>query len=169
MSETIIILHYRLTRELWQQFLDAHFSSNRTLKMRYLWGVVCIMIGALGFGGFYDSPAIASLLLATGLFGVLSKHLLVAKSLRTACRHPFFGEELTVAISQDELSVRSGTFGYRQPWNNFVGYRKQAPGYLLYHDRNAFFFVPEDAMSAGQSRRFKEILDAAGVPDLSGS
>jgi hypothetical protein len=75
MSETIIILNYRLTRELWQQFLDAHFSNNRALKMRYLWGVVCIMIGALGFGGFYDSPVIASLLLATGLFSVLSKHL----------------------------------------------------------------------------------------------
>ncbi|WP_027713809.1 YcxB family protein [Desulfuromonas sp. TF] len=169
MSETIIILNYRLTRELWQQFLDAHFSSNPTLKMRYLWGVLCIMIGALGFGGFYHSPVIASLLLATGLFAVLSKHLLVAKSLRTACRHPFFGEELTVAISQDELSVRSGTSGYRQPWNNFVGYRKRAPGFLLYHDRSAFFFVPEGVMSAGQARRFKDILDAAGVPDLSGS
>jgi hypothetical protein len=105
MSETIIILNYRLTRELWQQFLDAHFSSNPTLKMRYLWGVLCIMIGALGFGGFYDSPAIASLLLATGLFGVLSKYLLVAKFLRTACRHPFFGEELTVAISHEATPV----------------------------------------------------------------
>jgi hypothetical protein len=108
MSETIIILNYRLTRELWQQFLDAHFSSNPTLKMRYLWGVVCIMLGALGFGGFYDSPVIASLLLATGLFGVLSKHLLVAKSLRTACRHPFFGEELTVAIRRTSSRCAAG-------------------------------------------------------------
>jgi len=122
MPETIL-LSYRLTRELWQSFLDAHFSSEPMLKIRYLWGVVCIGIGALGFGGFYHSPVIASLMLATGLFGVLSKHLLVAKSLGTASRHPFFGEELTAAISMDEISVRSGTSGYRQPWNNFVGYR----------------------------------------------
>jgi hypothetical protein len=50
-----------------------------------------------------------------------------------------------------------------------VGYRKRAPGFLLYHDRNAFFFVPEGAMSAGQARQCKETLDAAGVPDLSGT
>lgn len=167
MPETII-LNYQLTRDLWHRFLEAHYSSDPKLRMRYLWGVVCIVIGALGFGGFYDSPVIASLLLATGLFGVLSKHLLVAKSLRAACRHPFFGEELTVAVSPDELSVRSGTSGYSQPWDNFTGYRKLAPGFLLYHDRNAFFFIPDAVMSAGQARRLREILDAAGVPALAG-
>jgi hypothetical protein len=165
MTETII-LNYQLTEDLWRRFFEAHYSCDRSLKLRHLWGVTCIVIGALGFGGFYESRVIATLLLATGFFGVLSKQLLVIRSLRTACRHPFFGKELTVAVSPVEISVRSGTAGYSQPWNNFVGYRRLDPGFLLYHDRNAFFFIPSSAMTAGQAKRVVQILEAASVPKL---
>jgi len=161
-----IIIHFQLTRDLWRRFFEAHYGSDSGLKLRYLWGVTCIVIGSLGFGGFYDSKLIAALLLGTGFFGVLSKQLLVVKSLRGAVRHPFFGKELTVAISAAEISVRSGASGYSQPWHNFVGYRRLAPGFLLYHDRNAFFFIPEPALTAGYARRLEEILAAAGVPNL---
>ena len=166
MPETII-LNYRLTKELWRQFFEAHYGCDHSLKQRYLWGVVCIVIAALGFGGFYHNHLIASLLLTTGLFGVLSKQLLVIKSLRTAVKHPFYGEELTVSVSPEELSVRSENAGYSQPWNNFVGYRKLRPGFLLYHDQHAFFFIPLPAMSAGHAKRVSEILAASKVPDLS--
>ncbi len=165
MPETIIV-QYQLTRDLWRRFFEAHYSCDRSLKLRYLWGVTCIVIGSLGFGGFYASKPIAGLLLATGFFGVLSKQLLVVKSLRQACRHPFFGNELTVAASTMEFSVRSGTSGYTQPWGNFVGYRRLGPGFLLYHDRNAFFFIPDEVMTAGNARRLEEILQAAEVPKL---
>jgi hypothetical protein len=165
MPETIL-LHYHLTRDLWRRFFEAHYSCDRSLKLRNLWGVTCIVGGALGFGGFYDSKLIAALLLATGFFGVLSKQLLIIKSLRTAVRHPFFGKELTVAVAPAEISVRSGTTGYAQPWGNFVGYRRLDPGFLLYHDRNAFFFIPSAAMTAGNARRIEEILAAAKVTRL---
>jgi len=165
MPETIL-LQYQLTRELWRRFFEAHYGCDRSLKLRYLWGVTCIVIGCFGFGGLYDSKLIAALLLGTGFFGVLSKQLLIIKSLRSACRHPFFGQELTVAASPAEISVRSGTSGYAQPWRNFVGYRRLNAGFLLYHDQNAFFFIPGEAITAGNARRLEEILTAAEVPKL---
>jgi len=161
-----IILNYRLTKELWQRFYEAHYSCDRELKLRYLWGAVCIIIGSLGLGGYYESRIIAGLLLATGFFGVLSKHLLIFKSVRAAYQHPFFGKELTVSVSPEELSVRSENSGYSQPWDNFVGYRKLDPGFLLYHDRNAFFFIPTAEMTAGDINRVLRILADSEVPEI---
>ena len=165
MPETII-LNYQLTKELWRQFFDAHYGCDHSLKFRSLWGAVCIVIATIGFGGYYESKVIAGFLLATGFYGVLSKHLLIFKSLRVACQHPFFGKELAVAISPAEISVRSDLSGYSQPWDNFVGYRKLDPGFLLYHDKNAFFFIPAAAMTAGNVNRIIQILAAAEVPNL---
>ena len=165
MPETMTI-QYRLTRELWRSFLEAHYSCQGTLRQRFLWGVVCIVIGCLGFGGYYSSPMLAALLLATGFFAVLSKQLLVIKSLRSACRHPFFGKELTVTAGPTGIAVRSGTAGYSQPWNNFFGYRRLKPGVLLYHDRNVFFFIPAAAMTGAQTERLEGFLAAAGVQKL---
>jgi hypothetical protein len=65
-----------------------------------------------------------------------------------------------------EISVRSGNAGYSQPWNNFVGYRRLKPGFLLYHDRNTFFWVPLSAMTAGYAKRMEQILEATEVPKL---
>lgn len=163
MAESITI-RYRLTRDLWQKFFEAHYACERSLRLRALWGVVCIVIACMGFGGYYSSPLVAGLLLATGLFAVLSKPLLVIKSLRGACRHPFFGEELTVTVESEEIAVRSGNSGYRQPWSNFSGYRRLKPGFLLYHDGNAFFFVPAEAMDATQGEALQAFIVAAGVP-----
>lgn len=163
MADTIII-RYRLTRELWRRFFEAHYGCERILRLRYLWGVVCIVIACMGFGGYYSSPLVAGLLLATGLFAVLSKPLLVIRSLRGACRHPFFNQVLTVTASSAEIAVRSGNAGYRQPWTNFSGYRQLKPGFLLYLDGNAFFFIPGEAMNASEERALKHFLTAAGVP-----
>lgn len=168
MPETFT-LNYQLTRALWRQFFDAHYGCDRSLKLRYLWGVVCIIIASIGFGGFYESRIIAVMLMATGFFGVLSKHLLIHKSLHAACKHPFFGKGLMVTVSPVELSVRSENSGYSQPWDNFVGYRKLNPGFLLYHDKNAFFFIPVEVMAAGKANRIVQILAAAKVPDLAKS
>lgn len=163
----VTIIHsYRLSKDLWRRFFEAHYSCDKELKMRYLWGALCILIGSLGFGGFYQSKIVAGLLLATGFFGVLSKHLLIYKSLRAACQHPFYGKELTVSISPEELSVRSENSGYSQPWDNFIGYRKLEPGFLLYHDRNAFFFIPTAELTAGDINRILRILADSAVPEV---
>lgn len=108
----------------------------------------------------------AALLLATGFVGVLAKQLLVGRSLHAARRHPFFGCELTVAVSPEEVSLRCGTAGFSQPWDNFVGYRRLAPGFLLYQDRHAFLFLPLAVMTAGQARQVEQTLAAAGVQPL---
>lgn len=163
MPETII-LNYQLTKDLWRQFYDAHYSCDNSIKFHYLWGAICIVIGTLGFGGFYESRIIAGLMMMTGFYGVLAKYLLIFKSLRGACQHPFFGKDLTVAVSPAEISVRSEISGYSQPWDNFVGYRKLEPGFLLYHDKNAFFFIPIAVMTAGNAKRIMQILEAAEVP-----
>lgn len=165
MSNTLI-LEYKLTKELWRQFFEAHYDCDQSLKMRYLWGVACVIIGCFGFGGFYESRVIAALLLATGFFGVLSKQLLVMKSLRGACHHPFLGKELTVTFTPQDLLVSSGSAGYDQPWSNFVGYRQLKPGFLLYHDQNAFFFIPTAAVSAHHVDRIIKVLETAEVRQL---
>jgi len=165
MPETVTIT-YILSKELWRQFFNAHYGCDRQLKQRYVWGVFCVLIGSAGFGGWYDAPLVATLLLGTGLFAVLSKSLLVGRSLRKASRHPFVGKELTVMITPGEIAVRSGNSGYSLPWHDFVGYRHLNAGFLLYHDRNAFFFIPESALTAGYARRIEAILDAAGVAQL---
>ena len=161
-----IILNYQLSRELWRQFFDAHYACDPSIRFHYLWGAICILIGALGFGGFYPSTVLALLLMLTGFYGVLPKQLLIYKSLRGACQHPFFGKELTLSASAAEISVRSDNSGYSQPWDNFVAYRKLAPGFLLYHDKNAFFFIPAGVMTAGNQNRLVQILKAAEVPEL---
>ena len=162
-----VVFSYHLSKELWRLFFEAHYSRSHHLKMRYLWGVTCIIIGSLGFGGFYESRVIALLLLTTGFYGVLSRQILVVKSLRSACRHPFFGKELTVRVSPEELSVRSGDAGYSQPWHNFVGYRRLAPGFLLYHDQNSFFFIPVSAMGPEHAESLQGLLKGSEVPELS--
>ena len=165
MPDTFTV-NYRLTRDLWRLFFEAHYNRDRSLKLRHLWGATCIVIACLGFGGFYESKLVAGLLMATGFFGVLSKQILILKSLRTASRHPFFDKELTVTVSTEELSVRSGNSGYSQPWQNFVGYRKAEAGFLLYHDGNAFFFIPSAALTTGYANQITRILEAAKVPPL---
>jgi len=165
MPDTVIVT-YTLDRETWRKFYEAHYACDKGLKLRYVWGVVCILIGTAGFGGVFASPLVAALLLATGLFAVLSKPLLVARSLRTASRHPYFGRELTVSVSPGEIAVRSGSSGYHMPWSEFAGYRRLTPGFLLYHTPNAFFFIPESALTAGYAKRIETILDAADVPKL---
>ncbi|OHB29106.1 MAG: hypothetical protein A2X84_14040 [Desulfuromonadaceae bacterium GWC2_58_13] len=159
-----IILKYHLTKDLWRIFFEARYSCHRWLKLFYLGGVACIIVGSLGFGGFYESRVVAALLLVTGFLGVLSKPILVVKSVRKASHNPFFGKELTVTVAPEEISVRSGHAEYSQPWNIFVGYRRLDPGFLLYHDQSSFFFIPLSAMTTGHVERMLRILEAAEVP-----
>lgn len=161
-----LLITFRLSKELWRSFYEAHYAADHALKMRYLWGVVCIVIGSSGLGGLYESKLVAGLLLATGFYAVLSKSIFVIRSVRSAGRHPFCGEELTVAISRDGIAVRSGKAGYSQPWSNFTSYREVAPGFIFYLDRSAFFFVPATALSADNRAQLQQILQQVELPAL---
>jgi len=161
-----ITLTYRLTLDLWRQFYTAHYAADHALKIRYLWGITCIVIGSFGLGGLFESKVVAIMLLLTGFYGVLSKPLLVNKSVGKASRHPFVDQEVTVTISAEELTVRSESSGYRQPWSNFVGYRRVSPGFILYMERQSFFFIPAEAIDAKAEQRLAQTLKAAGVSEL---
>jgi hypothetical protein len=161
-----VILSYGLTKELWQLFYEAHYAADTSLRGRYVWGGICIVISCLGFGGIYDSPLIASLLMVTGFYGVLSKPIFTLRSVRKSTRHPFYGRELTVAITVDEIAVRSGTAGYSQPWSNFIGYRDVTPGFIFYLERNSFFFVPKAAMGGDVEEDFRQIIEGVGIERL---
>jgi len=162
----MILLHYSLSKDLWRRFFEVHYAADPTLKTRYLWGVICIVSGALGFGGFYHSPLIAALLLATGFYGVLSRQLLVIKSLRGAVRHPFYGQTLSVGLNREQISVRSGEAGYDQPWSNFIGYRESKTGFMFYHDKVSFFFIPSEALSSRQTTELRQLLTDCGLTRL---
>lgn len=162
-----ILLTYRLETKLWREFFEAHYAADPSLSLRYVWGGVCIVVGSLGLAGMIESPLIAGLLLATGFFGVLSKSLLILKSMRSVVRHPYHGEQIAVAISADALSVRSDTTGYSQPWDNFIGYRRVKPGFAFYHTPQSFFFIPAEVLVSEMESKLLQILDRAGLPDLS--
>lgn len=161
-----ILLTYRLDTDLWRKFFEAHYAADRQLTRRYAWGGVCIIIGALGLAGMIESPLVAGLLLGTGFYGVLSKPLLVLKSMRAATRHPFHGQQIMVAIAEEALSVRSDTSGYSQPWGNFIGYRRVGPGFAFYHNPHSFFFIPAAVLSPQTEAAVLKVLLIAGVPDL---
>ncbi len=165
MSDPVFV-KFQLTRELWRQFYQAHYSADHSLKVRYLWGATCIIIGSFGLGGLLESKLVAVLLLVTGFYGVLSKQIFVVKSVKSACKHPFYNKELMVAISAGEIAVRSEGSGYSQPWDNFIGYRKLKPGFAFYHDRRSFFFLPGTAMTEEKEARLMQILESVAVPKL---
>lgn len=160
MHENPVTLTYVLTEELWRRFYEAHYAADPSLKTRYLWGALCIIIGALGLGGLYDSKAVAALLLLTGFYAVLSRPIFLLKSMATARKHPFFEKEITVVMTAEGISVRSGNTGYLQTWKNFTGYRKAGPGYLLYMEKKAFFFVPLSALSLEDEKRLDLLLSS---------
>ncbi len=148
-----VTITYPLTEDLWRRFYEAHYAADPALKTRYFWGALCIVIGALGFGGLYESRIVAGLLLLTGFYAVLSRQIFLVKSVAAARRHPFFGKEITVTLSDEGVAVRSGASGYMQAWQNFAGWRRTKPGYILYLDRNAFFFIPKSACSPEDEKR----------------
>jgi hypothetical protein len=158
-----ITLSYRLAEDLWRQFYEAHYAADPSLKMRYLWGGLCIILGALGLGGLFDSNILATLLLLTGFYGVLSRPLFVLKSVAAARRHPYFGKELTVQLATDGITVRSSDAIYQQQWQEFNSYRKVDAGFMFYFKNGTFFFIPATAYSPANDSRIEGLLAEVGL------
>jgi len=159
-------ISYSLSQQLWRAFFFAHYSCDQGLSQRRLLGAVCVIVAVLGFIGVYHSMLVATLLLATGLFGLLSKPLLVLISLHKARCHPFFNQQLTVTVSTEEILVRSGNSGYSQPWSNFNGYRQFDIGFAFYHDQHAFFFIPMSALSKEDTALLKQLIATAQLSQI---
>jgi hypothetical protein len=159
-----ITLTYRLSEELWRQFYQAHYDADPSLRMRYLWGALCILLGAIGLGGLFDNRIVAILLLLTGFYGVLSRPLLVLKSVAAARRHPYFGKGLTVQLAAEGITVRSSDAIYQQGWSEFSSYRKVEAGFMFYFKNGSFFFIPAAAGSPAIDSRIERMVAEAGLP-----
>ncbi|MEJ2202320.1 MAG: YcxB family protein [Desulfuromonadaceae bacterium] len=162
----ILILDYQFTAELWRLAYGVHYCGKRSLTFGYCCGVICICVGSFGLGGLFPSKLLAGLFLATGLFGVLQKQILIATAVRRACRQHFFAGNITVLVSPLELAVRNDRRACRHSWNHFVGYRRRDAGFFLYYTPNAFFFIPTSVLTAGYAKRLEQILEAAEVAKL---
>lgn len=159
-------LHYTLSEEIWRKFFEAHYARDHSLRLRYWFGALMILVGAMGLGGWYANKILSVGLLLFGLYCVLSKHIFALKSLISIRKSPHYQKEVTLRISREGMLVEGDDFRYRNAWNDFVGYRKVKPGFMFYIDKNAFFFIPRSAFSESEERDIQTMIQAAGLKRL---
>lgn len=160
----VVLVHFQLTPDLWRAFYSAHYAADRNLRSRFCLGLFSLILGCMVVAGWFGNLLVGWLLLATGLFGVLSRPVLLAKSLRAAARHPFIGQELRVTISREEILVEGTSACYSQPWSSFVQVKRYSPGLAFYMNDNAFFFIPDTALTALDLNKLVRFAEAAEVP-----
>lgn len=127
---------------MWQEFFAAHYAADHRLKLRFWYGFACLGLGAFGLGGLFASKVFGTLLLAVGLYCVLSRPLLVLISLRKARRSPAFLRATTYTAAADGLTISNAAGTIATAWHDFDSYRLAAPGLLLYQPDRSFLFIP---------------------------
>ncbi len=165
MKDTILI-EYTLNEENWRQFFTAHYQRQTSLRLRYVYGLVLLVSGAYLAGGPPDSPWLGAAFVATGLYAVLSKQLLVLKSMAAVRRGPMFGARMAVSFNPQGLKARSGKQTSERPWNAFRGYCLVKPGVMLYLDQTNFFFIPREALTEATAAILQRFLEQAGLKRL---
>lgn len=154
-----ICLECDLTEEMWRQFHDAHYAADHRIKVRFWYGAAMVAVGSFGLGGLFENRLIALALILFGLYCVLARQILVVKSLRKAKRNPSFLGRVRVRIDREGIAVERQGARHEQPWSAFIGYRKAAPGFLFYVNKNSFFFIPKEAISPEDTGKLQRILD----------
>lgn len=165
MKETIQ-LEYTLNEELWRQFFTAHYQQQRFFRMRYFYGVLLLISGAYLIGGPPASPWVGAGFLASGLYAIISKQLFILKSLATARKGPLFSARLAVSLGPEGVVVSAGQHRSERPWNAFRGYCLVPPGIMLYLDQNAFFFIPQEALTASTAALLERCFEQGGLQRL---
>lgn len=165
MKDTIQ-LEYTLNEELWRQFFAAHYQRQGFFRLRYLYGLVLLLAGAYLIGGPPNNPWVGGGFLATGLYCILSKQLMILKSLSAARKGPLFTARLAVSIGPQGLVVQAGKHRSERPWNGVRGYCVVAPGIMLYLDKNAFFFIPQQALTASTAGLLQRCFEQCGLQRL---
>lgn len=165
MKETILI-EYTLNEELWRQFFTAHYQRQGFFRLRYLYGVVLLVAGAYLIGGPPASPWLGAAFLASGLYALASKQLFILKSLAGARKGPLFCARLAVSLGPEGVVVRAGQHRSERPWNAFRGYCQVPPGIMLYLDQNAFFFIPQEALTETTAGLLQRCFEQSGLQRL---
>ena len=55
-------LHYTLSEEIWRKFFEAHYARDHSLQLRYWFGALMILVGAMGLGAgtpIRSSPSVS--------------------------------------------------------------------------------------------------------------
>ncbi|KIH76494.1 hypothetical protein SAMN05660860_01598 [Geoalkalibacter ferrihydriticus] len=167
-EENAIVLEYNLTEEMWRRFFYAHYQHQAFFRMRFIYGAILSAIGAFMVGVPAANNWIGAAFLASGLYCVLSKHLFLLKSMASARKGPLFEGRIQVRLTNDAMSVRAGTQHSERGWKDFHGYRIVEPGFMLYTDRNAFFFVPQEALTDATASILQRFLDHSGIKKFNG-
>ena len=165
LKETILI-EYTLNEELWRQFFTAHYQRQGFFRLRYLYGVVLLVGGAYLIGGPPASPWLGAAFLASGLYALASKQLFILKSLAGARKGPLFCARLAVSLGPEGVVVRAGQHRSERPWNAFRGYCQVPPGIMLYLDQNAFFFIPQEALTETTAGLLQRCFEQSGLQRL---
>ncbi|MHB1397990.1 MAG: YcxB family protein [Trichloromonadaceae bacterium] len=165
MKETILI-EYTLNEELWRQFFTAHYQRQGFFRLRYLYGLLLLICGAYLIGGPPASPWLGAAFLVSGLYAIASKQLFILKSLSSARKGPLFSARLAVSLGPEGVVVSAGQHRSERPWNAFRGYCLVPPGIMLYLDQNAFFFIPEEALTETTAALLQRCFEQGGLQRL---
>ena len=159
-------ISHELSQKNWRDFYNAYYISDRRFRLRFLYGTLTWIIGALGLLGLFDNKPVAFGMIAFGLYCVFIKQYLINRAIKKLKAGPQFPGAIDYAMDQEKISGtdRGAAFEFR--WDQLHGYREVAPGLLLYLKQATFFFIPIEAFSDDQKKNLLAILTEAGVPDL---
>lgn len=158
-----LYLNYLLSEETWRSFYEVHYRRDSSLKIRFAYGVVLVALGACGLGGLIENQLLAGALLVTGLFCVLSRQILVLKSVAQSRRHPSFNQRIGVVVNELGIVVEGRDFSYPHAWSDFSECVKTRPGYLFYLDKQSFFFIPQASLTSDDNRRLRQLIEQSGL------
>lgn len=160
MSVTITI---EPTLEMWQAFYSAHYAADHQLKIRFWYGFACLALGAFGLGGLFAAKLPALFLLAFGLYCVLSRQILLLRSLRKIRANPQALRPVTYRCDANGLEASGAAGTTTKLWSDFSGYRLAPPGLLLYRPDGSFLFLPRSGCDEEQWREVVRLLERGQV------
>ena len=161
-----IHIEHELSETDWRGFYNAYYATDRRFKLRFVYGTVTWVIGALGLVGLFNNKPIAFGMIAFGLYCVFAKQFLINRALKKLKRNPNFPGTIDYRIEEEKISGTAQGQEFEFSWEIFHGYRDVAAGLMFYLKPSSFFFIPETALETEKKQRIIEILHASQVPDL---
>ncbi|MFK5926765.1 MAG: YcxB family protein [Desulfuromusa sp.] len=165
MSQVIKIKH-DLSEKEWRIFYNVYYLSDKRFKLRFIYGTGSWIIGAAGLFGLFNNNLIAFGMIAFGLYCVFARQFLVNRALKKVKAKPDFPGTIDYTIDQDKIAGIEQGMSFEFNWETFHGYRDAKPGLLIYLKEAAFFFIPNEAISAEEKEDIVSILKLNRVLDL---
>lgn len=153
-------LHFRClwTEQTWRAFYEAHFAASPRLKIPFYLGAAMVLGGSIGIGGSYPHKALCAAVLLAGLCCVLSRPLLVARSMRAVRAGAKVMGVVDIRVGEEGIGIEGPGLSVRQGWDEICGSRRVKAGLMFYADDNNFFFIPVEALAEGDEDRVLYLL-----------